>query len=404
MQKKSQITIFIILGLVLIFLFLLFYRIFSFKKENENAMINFEIDKNLFENYLEQCLKIATNKSVERYGLNYIEEQIEYFAEKKLLECTENFKIFKDKGINVNYNFLNIDFIFEKTGNFVTLESNLYTDIVLEAQGKRANIENKKTESIYENFDPMSGFAPIYRGVFYKYEETNEPRPLHIFIVKIDLYDPTLKFYVTPRIAPDVMVTSDFLASNKLQLAINGGGFDIGNTNEVNGFAAYNGVPYSSPDLIPDVTFFITENNEIYMMPNMPNGYKYAITGFNHIIQNGKISDRFYIGNPNHKPGYDQLNPRTSVGLDENEKWLNIIVIDGRNPGISEGVSALELGEIHLKYGSTNMLNMDGGGSTTLVIEEKGSPKVLNNPSDGQERPVANHFGVWAEDLSKYIK
>jgi hypothetical protein len=47
-------------------------------------------------------------------------------------------------------------------------------------------------------------------------------------------------------------------------------------------------------------------------------------------------------------------------------------------------------------------MNMDGGGSSTLVIEnERGKSEVLNSPIDshipGRERPVANHLGVYVE-------
>jgi hypothetical protein len=45
-------------------------------------------------------------------------------------------------------------------------------------------------------------------------------------------------------------------------------------------------------------------------------------------------------------------------------------------------------------------MNLDGGGSSTLVIEgEDGQPVILNSPIDhyipGTERPVANHLGIY---------
>jgi exopolysaccharide biosynthesis protein len=45
---------------------------------------------------------------------------------------------------------------------------------------------------------------------------------------------------------------------------------------------------------------------------------------------------------------------------------------------------------------------MDGGGSSTLVVEgEDGSPRILNTPIDnyipGRERPVGNHLGIYIE-------
>ena len=74
--------------------------------------------------------------------------------------------------------------------------------------------------------------------------------------------------------------------------------------------------------------------------------------------------------------------------------------MDGRQPNYSEGVTLAELGRIVLDYGGDTALNLDGGGSTALVMQDTtGHPKVLNMPIDnrvpGRERPVANHLGVY---------
>ena len=58
-----------------------------------------------------------------------------------------------------------------------------------------------------------------------------------------------------------------------------------------------------------------------------------------------------------------------------------------------------EMGDLMLKYGVYTGMNLDGGGSSTLVIEgADGQPQVLNSPIHaripGLERPVASHFGV----------
>jgi exopolysaccharide biosynthesis protein len=60
------------------------------------------------------------------------------------------------------------------------------------------------------------------------------------------------------------------------------------------------------------------------------------------------------------------------------------------------GVSLDELAEIMLKLGCTDAVNLDGGGSSTLVLRdpETGELKTANHPSDGRERAVANVLGV----------
>jgi exopolysaccharide biosynthesis protein len=63
-------------------------------------------------------------------------------------------------------------------------------------------------------------------------------------------------------------------------------------------------------------------------------------------------------------------------------------------------VTLAELAEIVIGYGGDTALNLDGGGSTTLVVEGKsGKPVRLNSSIDnripGRERPVANHLGIY---------
>lgn len=96
------------------------------------------------------------------------------------------------------------------------------------------------------------------------------------------------------------------------------------------------------------------------------------------------------------------LHPRTAIGLNKNGRWLYILVVDGRQPFYSKGATFQELAEILKDFGAFNAMALDGGGSSTMVIEgENGEPVILNSPIDsyipGNERPVANHFGILLE-------
>jgi exopolysaccharide biosynthesis protein len=76
------------------------------------------------------------------------------------------------------------------------------------------------------------------------------------------------------------------------------------------------------------------------------------------------------------------------------------MVIDGRQVGYSEGATLAETAEWLRKFGAWNALNLDGGGSSALVMEgPDGEPIVLNSPSGKLERFVANHLGVFAKPL-----
>ena len=79
--------------------------------------------------------------------------------------------------------------------------------------------------------------------------------------------------------------------------------------------------------------------------------------------------------------------PRTSVGFNQDSTQFFMFVVDGRQPGLSVGMSYKELGDYMKSWGVHNGLNLDGGGSSTMVV--RGS--VVNSPSDiGGERSVAN--------------
>ena len=90
------------------------------------------------------------------------------------------------------------------------------------------------------------------------------------------------------------------------------------------------------------------------------------------------------------------------VALDAAGTTLLLVVVDGRQPNYSGGVTLPELADLVVEFGGWAALNLDGGGSSTLVAEgPDGRPRVLNSPihgrhPPGRERPVANHLGVYA--------
>lgn len=85
--------------------------------------------------------------------------------------------------------------------------------------------------------------------------------------------------------------------------------------------------------------------------------------------------------------------PRSGVGL--REGTLVLVTVDGRQPGYSEGMTLTEFGQLFLDLGCTEAMNLDGGGSTTMVVRGR----VVNSPSDGGERRVANGLGLFSRAL-----
>jgi hypothetical protein len=76
-------------------------------------------------------------------------------------------------------------------------------------------------------------------------------------------------------------------------------------------------------------------------------------------------------------------NPRTAIGWTSNGRVL-LVVIDGRQPRWSVGASLGELARIMRDLGAVQAMNLDGGGSSTMVVEGE----VVNRPSDGRQRNV----------------
>lgn len=79
--------------------------------------------------------------------------------------------------------------------------------------------------------------------------------------------------------------------------------------------------------------------------------------------------------------------PRTAIGYDADGTKAILLVVDGRQPGISVGVTSKDLAAILLNLGCSEALNFDGGGSSTLWVKELG---VRNVPSEGALRAVKN--------------
>jgi hypothetical protein len=254
----------------------------------------------------------------------------------------------------------------------------------------------------------------LFQGVHYIREVRRSPHPMVIHVITIDLNAPGIAFAVT---SPDssagmevlAQTTSAFLFVNQTQIAINADGWgpwhDIspldyyphsGDPVDVAGYAASAGDIYSEAR-IDFPTLFISEDSTVSF--EKPAGTVYnAVSGKNMLIRNGSL-----IGDsPSY---YDQRHPRTAVGLDATGHVLILVVVDGRQPGYSVGASMSELADIMLFYGSFTALNLDGGGSSTLVIEQNGGPKVLNSPIHNyipyRERPIANHLGVYALPLNR---
>jgi hypothetical protein len=248
----------------------------------------------------------------------------------------------------------------------------------------------------------------LYKGIEYVRQVRQSPRPMVIHIVRVDLQQPGIGFLVTPG-EPDqelplkARTTSQFLKEFRVQLAINGDGFTpwwsdglfdyyphSGDRVDPIGFAASLGKAYSDPTDAEPVLYIARTNRARF---NTPIGKIHnAISGNLMLVEQGRLASSLD----------SEPQPRTAIALDKAGKQLIIVVVDGRQPRYSQGATLVELGEIILEQGGYFGMNLDGGGSTTLVkMGANGKPELINSPIEhqipGRQRPVGNHLGIFAE-------
>ncbi len=110
-----------------------------------------------------------------------------------------------------------------------------------------------------------------------------------------------------------------------------------------------------------------------------------ALGGLPRIVRDGRVSIETSVeGGENFK---NVRHPRTAVGFSRDSTTVYLVTVDGRQPGWSVGMTLPELAQLMLDLGAYQAVNLDGGGSTTMVVRDS----VVNRPSDASgERPVAN--------------
>ena len=118
-------------------------------------------------------------------------------------------------------------------------------------------------------------------------------------------------------------------------------------------------------------------------------GVTELVGGYPELLAGGSRVGDLGVGE---RPGFAaSRHPRTAVGFDPAKGRLWLVVVDGRQPPYSVGMTLPELSDFLSALGATEALNLDGGGSTVVVVG--GKPR--NRPSDQSgERPVVNALAL----------
>ncbi len=63
------------------------------------------------------------------------------------------------------------------------------------------------------------------------------------------------------------------------------------------------------------------------------------------------------------------LDPRTAIGLNKNGRYVYLIVVDGRQPFYSAGITFADLAQLLIDHGVYTAMSLDGERSSTMVME-----------------------------------
>ncbi len=257
----------------------------------------------------------------------------------------------------------------------------------------------------------------LYPGIRLAALAVQKPRILKINAMRVDLSNPKLRFLATARdedwgkpmpdypsleIRTQRITTREFLLQArkrglKMLLAVNANGWQpwekpfnhkySGNLGLIVSAGVMVSEPSRGPSLLVSrdgrVTFGkIASGDDLSQIQT-------AVSGFSFVLENGEVTSKD-----------KSLHPRTGYGLSEGSKFLILLTIDGRQDGYSEGASTAEVAAWLRYFGAYNGLNMDGGGSTTLVYwdPEKSAVQKVNHQARNGERRVGCNLGIYLAD------
>jgi hypothetical protein len=205
-------------------------------------------------------------------------------------------------------------------------------------------------------------------------------------VLKVDLCAPGIRFRGT-KPGERAQVVSSFGGSVGAAAAINGDFFN--GSYETMGPAMGDGELWGGGDheFIAPVTFgprFVEVPHENVV--GLPPGAQQAVCGRPTLLDDGNL-----VGD-NGDGLCTARHPRTAIGISQDHRTMILVVVDGRRGGAA-GMTCDELAGVLRDHGAFDAVNVDGGGSSTMWL---GNGGVVNRPSDGRERTVANHLAIIA--------
>ncbi len=189
------------------------------------------------------------------------------------------------------------------------------------------------------------------------------------------------------------IVNNHLRAGKKVLAGTNCGFFNFSGKPEHLGMLIDEGLYYSQPSKsFIDFIYYKDGTTEIKnlhgynkeLLVGLQKNAYWAIGTSYSLIQKGKID----LENSNTFGHSRNREPRTLLGHRKNGDFV-LVVVDGRRTS-SRGVTAKQSAEIMKELGCYNAVNLDGGGSSSMVLVRNGKAQVVNRPSGGSERAIGS--------------
>ncbi len=254
--------------------------------------------------------------------------------------------------------------------------------------------------------------------------------------VRVDLTDPDVQLFPTPRATNYIanssetysISVSNFIKRYNVQVASAANFYNTSQGNDptvegipaqVYGLSISTGAVVSVTDTGPDSNnrwtsmLFTTNKVPSMVLRNIPpgtntTGIYTAFSGYYPVLTNGVIIGGAALTAAFPDPTFHQLQPRTVFGLSADRRYFYMMIIDGRQPGYSDGANDDHMGIWLLQFGASDGIAMDGGGSTAMYMADcSGNPQPLGRSSyiagRGRERITGSQLGIRALPLNGFV-
>jgi len=124
--------------------------------------------------------------------------------------------------------------------------------------------------------------------------------------------------------------------------------------------------------------------------------YAFAASAFQMILENGRDQTGPKSAIPYQGPRDNEVHPRMAFGLSKDRRYFYALAIDGRQKEWSIGASCREMVPMLQDAGAWDAVNMDGGGSTTMLYydEKQGKPVMVNRHDAKRRRTRSDALNV----------